>query len=188
MAAPDPSSRSKPLLAGQTGVGGVLLGQPGARRQLVLYEDPSCPFCRRFERRVGGMLPREIAAGAITVDYRIRCFLGPESVRASGALAAAAVAGAFDKLLGQLYANQPPEHSGGFTAEQLVALGERAGVTDRHFMESVRSGAYESFAEEREDRFAREDPDGTPGLWVDGVHVQGETLYDAAALEDLLRA
>ena len=79
-----------PSPAGHTQAGGVLVGSTGARKQMVLYEDPQCPYCRRFERRSGDMVRREVAAGAVCVEYRMRCFLGPESVRAGNALALAA--------------------------------------------------------------------------------------------------
>jgi len=155
---------------------------------VVDYEDPSCPYCRRFEKRVGDLLRRQVAAGAISVEYRIRCFLGPESVRASAALAAAASVRSFDPLLAQVFANQPPEHSGGFTTDDLIGLGDAAGIADPSYADAVRSGALEAFALEREARFAIDDPDGTPGVWVNGAHVRGDILYDAIAFSELLHA
>src|ERR1700749_5083719 len=114
--------------SGHTPEGGVLVGSQGARRRLVLFEDPQCPYCREFEEASGDLLRREVAAGAVAVDYRIRSFLGVESVRAANALAAAAGAGRFDELRRELFAEQPPEHSGGFSTEVLVELGTRVGL------------------------------------------------------------
>jgi hypothetical protein len=51
---------------------------------------PPDPYCRRFEQRSGDLLGREMAAGAVSVEYRMRSFLGEESVRANNALALAA--------------------------------------------------------------------------------------------------
>src|ERR1700748_104357 len=96
---------------GHTSEGGVLVGRAGARRRLVVFEDPQCPYCREFEDRSGDLLRREVAAGAVAVEYRIRSFLGNESVRAANALAVAAGAGRFDGLRAEMFANQPPEHS-----------------------------------------------------------------------------
>ena len=76
--------------SGHTPEGGVLVGSEGARRRLVVFEDPQCPYCREFEDVSGDLLRREVAAGAVAVEYRIRSFLGEESVRAANALAAAA--------------------------------------------------------------------------------------------------
>ena len=75
---------------GHTPEGGVLVGSDNARRRLVLFEDPQCPYCREFEEVSGDLLRREVAAGAVAIEYRMRCFLGVESVRADNALALAA--------------------------------------------------------------------------------------------------
>src|ERR1700749_1360491 len=122
---------------GHTPQGGVLVGSEGARRRLVVYEDPQCPYCRQFEERSGDLLRREVAAGAVAVEYRIRSFLGNESVRAANALAVAAGAGRFDELRREIFANQPPEHSGGFTTEDLLDLGSRVGLNTADYVAGV---------------------------------------------------
>jgi hypothetical protein len=77
--------KKSPRPAGHTPDGGVVVGSDNARRRLVVFEDPQCPNCRQFEDVSGDLLRREVAAGAVAVEYRIRCFLGPESVRAANA-------------------------------------------------------------------------------------------------------
>ena len=54
----------------------LLLGSDNARRRLVIFEDPQCPYCQQFEEVSGDVLRREVAAGAVAVEYRRRCFLG----------------------------------------------------------------------------------------------------------------
>ena len=85
----------------------MLLGSDHARRRLLVFEDPQCPFCRQFEEVSGDLLRREVAAGAVAVEYRIRCFLGPGSVRAANALALAAEVGRFDQLRREMFGAQP---------------------------------------------------------------------------------
>ena len=167
---------------------GVRIGSDGARRRLVVYEDPQCPYCRRFERRSGDLLSREVAAGAVSVEYRMRSFLGDESVRANNALALAAEEGRFDQLRRELFAAQPPEHSGGFTPDDLVALGERAGLTSSSYVDGVREGRYEQWVRRTDELLQDEDPDGTPQATLDGEPVDPEVLYDAEALGRLIRA
>ena len=133
---------------GHTPDGGVLVGSDDARRRLVVFEDPQCPYCREFENESGDMLRREIAADAVAVEYRIRSFLGDESVRAANALAVAAGAGRFDELRREVFANQPPEHSGGFTAEDLLDLGSRVGLTGTDYVAGVQEGRYETWVRE----------------------------------------
>ena len=91
------SSGTIAVPSGHTPEGGVLVGADNARRRLILFEDPQCPYCRRFEQVSGDLLDRE-SAGAVAVEYRMRCFLGIESVRADNALALAAEDGKFDEL------------------------------------------------------------------------------------------
>src|ERR1700733_4816788 len=135
---------------GHTPEGGVLVGSEGARRRMVVFEDPQCPYCREFEDVSGDLLRREIAAGAVAVEYRIRSFLGVESVRAANALAAAAGVGGFDELRREMFANQPPEHSGGFTTEDLLDLGRRVDITSAEYVAAVREDRYESWVRESE--------------------------------------
>ena len=173
---------------GHTPEGGVRVGSDGARRRLVVFEDPQCPYCREFEAGAGDMLRREIAAGAVAVEYRIRSFLGDESVRAANALAVAAGVGKFDELRRETFANQPPEHSGGFTTEDLLDLGSRVGLTSRDYVAGVQEARYESWVREIDGVFQQQDPQGTPFALLDGRPIDSESLYNPDDLEALIRA
>jgi predicted DsbA family dithiol-disulfide isomerase len=173
---------------GHTPEGGVLVGSKGARRRLMVFEDPQCPYCREFEERSGDLLRREVAAGAVAVEYRIRSFLGDESVRAANALAVAAGAGRFDELRREIFANQPPERSGGFTTEDLLDLGSRVGLTSADYVAGVRDGRYERWVREIDEAFEEQDPRGTPFAVLDGRPIDSDRLYDPDALGALIRA
>ena len=172
---------------GHTPEGGVVVGSDGARTRLIVFEDPQCPYCREFEDASGDLLRREVAAGAVAVEYRIRSFLGDESVRAANALAAAAGAGRFDELRRELFAEQPPEHSGGFATEVLVELGSRVGLTGSEYVAAVRQGRYERWVREIDEVFQEQDAQGTPFALLDGRPVDSETLYDPDRLGTLIR-
>jgi hypothetical protein len=165
----------------------VLVGSDNARRRLVLFEDPQCPYCRQFEEVSGDLLRREVAAGAVAVEYRMRCFLGVESVRADNALALAGEAGRFDQLRRELFANQPPENSGGFASAELIKLGRRCGLTGDDYERGVRDGRWEAWVLEAERAFQDQDPQGTPAAFLDGRPVESQVLYDPAALGELIR-
>ncbi|HEX4282515.1 MAG TPA: thioredoxin domain-containing protein [Solirubrobacteraceae bacterium] len=173
---------------GHTLEGGVLVGSDRARRRLVVFEDPQCPYCREFEERSGDLLRREVAAGAVAVEYRIRSFLGDESVRAANALALAAGAGRFDELRREMFANQPPEQSGGYTTGDLLELGGRVGLTSPDYVAGVREGRYETWVREVDGVFEEQDPRGTPFALLDGRPIESESLYDPDALGALIRA
>jgi hypothetical protein len=172
---------------GHTPDGGVLVGTENARRRLVLFEDPQCPYCRRFEEVSGDLIRREVAAGAVAVEYRMRCFLGIESVRADNALALAAEAGHFDQLRGELFANQPPEQTGGFTVADLLSLGEQVGLTGPDYVNGTREGRYEKWVVAIEKVFEEQDPRGTPAAILDGHRVETEILYEPEKLGALVR-
>jgi hypothetical protein len=173
---------------GHTRDGGVLLGNGDAPKGLVLFEDPQCPYCRQFEAVNGALVTATIKGGELAVEYRMRCFLGPESVRADNALALATEAGRFDELRHELFAHQPEEGTGGFTIDDLLDLGEYVGLTDRSFIWGVREARYEQWVLAREARFASEDPQGTPAAWLNGRPIDSDVLFSPPAFERLLRA
>lgn len=182
------SGAAEPAPSGHTAEGGVLVGSEGARRRLVVFEDLQCPYCREFEEISGDLLRREVAAGAVAVEYRIRSFLGPESVRAANALAAAAEAGHFDQLRRELFAVQPAENSGGFTIEDLLASGRRAGLTGHEYAMAVREGRYEQWVLRHERVFREQDPTGTPAALLDGEPLDSRALLNPDALGAAIRS
>ena len=176
-----------PTPSGHTPEGGVLVGSDGARRRLVVFEDLQCPYCREFEEISGDLLRREAAAGAVAIEYRIRSFLGPESVRAANALAAAAEAGQFDQLRRELFAAQPAENSGGYTTEELLERGRHAGINSHDYTTAVREGRYEQWVLQHERLFREQDPTGTPAALLDGRLLDSQTLLDPDALGSAIR-
>ena len=95
--------------------------------------------------------------------------------------------GGFDELRRAMFANQPPEHSGGFTTEDLLELGSGVGLTTPGYVTAVREGRYASWVREIDAVFEEQDPDGTPSGVLDGVRVNAETLYDPEDLGALIR-
>ena len=168
------------------------MGSEGARRRSVVYEDPQCPYCREFEDVSGDLLRREVAAGAVAVEYRIRSFLGNESVRAANALAAAAEAGRFDagrfdELRREMFAHQSSEAQWWFHARGLASdrSGCRSGCPRVHT--AVRQGRYESWVREIDAVFEGQDSDDTPYAVLDGQPMARQALYEAEALGALIR-
>jgi hypothetical protein len=180
------SSSGLAVPGGHTPDGGVLVGSDGAHRRLVLFEDPQCPYCREFEIVSGDLLRREVSAGAAAIEYRMRCFLGDESVRADNALALAAESGRFDDLRREMFANQPAEHSGGFTPTDLIELGHRFGLS-ADYESGVREGRYEEWVIETDRTFQSQNPQGTPMGLLDGQTIDPDLLFEPNALGELIR-
>ena len=164
---------------GHTSEGGVLVGNRTASRSMILFEDPQCPYCRQFDELNGAVVTAAVDARELIVEYRMRCFLGQESVRADNALALAAEAGRFDELRKALFAAQPPEGTGGFTAEDLVQLGASVGLTGLDFISGVQEARYENWVAERETLYEKEDPQGTPAAWLNGSPINSRVLFDS---------
>lgn len=173
--------------SGHTPEGGVLRGTADAAQSMVLFEDPQCPYCRQFEERNGPLVTAAVDAGALAVEYRMRCFLGPESVRADNALALAAEAGRFDELRQALFAAQPPEGTGGFTIDDLLRLGAEVGLAGPDFVSGVHSARYAEWVVRREAAYQAQDPQGTPAAWLDGSPLDSNVLFDQAAFARTLR-
>lgn len=180
------SSDREAAPSGHTPDGGVLVGDPGASRRLLLFEDPQCPYCRQFEELNGDLITAGIAAGKLSVEYRMRSFLGPESVRGDNALALAE-AGRFDDLRRLLFASQPPEGTGGFTTEDLLRLGASSGLTDPDFVSGVSDARFAKWVVQQEAIYQSQDPQGTPAAWINGQPIDSDVLFDKASLEQRLR-
>ncbi len=165
----------------------MLLGGEAAPRRMVLFEDPQCPYCRQFEEISGETLRSSRASGAVAIEYRMRCFLGIESVRADNALALAAEANRFDELRTEIFAAQPAEGTGGFTTADLLGHGRRAGLTSPDYVSGVKEGRYEAWVLNAELAFQEQDPQGTPAAWLDGRQVDPRVLNSPSALAALLQ-
>ncbi|HEU5481346.1 MAG TPA: MauE/DoxX family redox-associated membrane protein, partial [Candidatus Tumulicola sp.] len=61
---------------GATGSGGIVVGSAAAPIKLIAYEDPQCPVCKDFEQVNGPTLHAAINAGKVSVEYRVRSFIG----------------------------------------------------------------------------------------------------------------
>lgn len=122
------------------------------------------------------------------VEYRMRSFFGPESVRAVAALGASHEAGKFEVLRAALFARQPAEHSGGLTVEDLIALGASVGIADPAYIDAVRDQLYAPWARTIDDCAGRDANTPAPELLLDGRGLEPSVLFDpqrlAAALAD----
>jgi protein-disulfide isomerase/uncharacterized membrane protein YphA (DoxX/SURF4 family) len=179
--APTPSVAAA-VPTGVTARGGVLVGAASAPKHLVVFEDPQCPVCEQFERISGPTLQQAVAARAVQVEYRMRSFLGPESVRAVAALGAAAQLGRFEPLREQLFAHQPPERTGGYTVRDLLALGAAAGLTEPAYTRAVTQQTFAGWARSIDEQASKDGNVGTPELRLDGTALDPQTVFNPAGL------
>jgi protein-disulfide isomerase len=152
------------------------------------YIDFLCPFCRQFEERSGPTLERLAAEGAMSLIYHPLGFLDGLSTtryssRAASASGCASDAGRFLPYLHVLYDNQPPEGGPGLSDEELVMLGDAAGIDDAQFAACVMTHAHLPWVAYVTERALARGVSGTPSTFVEGVPVPANAQTILAAIE-----
>lgn len=114
--------------------GVIELGRPTARHTVEVYEDALCPACQQFEATDGPKMAQGLGAGKIKVRYHMVNLLDRRSNPAGystlggNAIMCAAEHGGFPSVHASLYDAQPDEGAAGYTASQLVGLGQAVGA------------------------------------------------------------
>lgn len=147
---------------------GVAVGEASAPVTIDYWFDFQCPFCGQFEAENGPVLEELVADGTAQVVYHPAAFLGDESDRASNAFGCAIDAGRPVEYLTELFANQPPERSGGYTTDDLLAAGGAVGLDDAVFESCVRDGTYADWGRHVLDAFRDEGLEATPSVLLNG--------------------
>jgi protein-disulfide isomerase len=156
--------------------GGVVIGDESAPVAVDLWIDFQCPFCRAFEEDAGSTLQQLAADGDAMLVYHPLSFLGEESERAANAFGCAADAGRAGEYLTVLFENQPPEGSGGFTTEDLVAFGGDAGITGSDFEQCVEDVTYADWVANVATSQREAGVSATPTVFVDGEMLPADQL------------
>ncbi|MCM3887603.1 thioredoxin domain-containing protein, partial [Frankia sp. R82] len=173
---------SKPVVLPAPATGsyhGIVVGKADAPVTVDMYEDFQCPACEALEKQTGPTIRSLLDDGKIKIDYHMMSFLGPESVRAANAAAAAANEGRFRELHDVLYANQPEEKTGGFTNPTLLALGAKAGLTSQVFKDAVNSGTYDGYVHQVDQDASKAGINSTPTVIIGGKQLTGDQLTPA---------
>src|SRR5256714_9278797 len=106
---------------------GDTLGKPTAPATVIVYEDPQCPFCRRWNAETLPTVLRDfVRTGRIKLVYRGVVIIGPNSVQGLRAIYAAANQNKLWNLVDALYARQGAENSGWITGTVILAAAREA--------------------------------------------------------------
>jgi protein-disulfide isomerase len=106
------ASESRAMLAGIPQKGAVL-GNPNAPVTLVEFADPQCPFCKQYTlNSMPKVVQDHVRTGKVKMELRLMSFIGPDSVKATQALEAAALQNKLWNATDVLYYNQGSENTG----------------------------------------------------------------------------
>jgi protein-disulfide isomerase len=165
------------LPATATGIdNGIVVGKANAPVKVDFYEDFQCPICGELESQSGATINQLIDSGKVQATYHMMAFLGPESVRAANAAAAAAQAGKFKAYHDTLYANQPPENTGGFQNKTLISLASKVGISSTTFTNAVNDSTYTGYASKVTDDASKRGVTATPTVFLNGKQIPNASL------------
>jgi protein-disulfide isomerase len=108
---------------------GIYLGKADAPVRLVEFADLQCPICREYTLQSLPQLVQDyVRTGKVRMEFRNLSFLGPDSITAGRAAAAAAQQNKLWNFADVLYYNQGEENSGYVTPEFIDRINKAAGV------------------------------------------------------------
>ena len=172
--------------AGATDDFGLLVGEPDAPKQVVVYEDFLCPFCGQLEATVNDRIDAAVEAGELNVEYRPLGFLArtsdysPEAANAFAVVLDAAgpeVAKTYHDLL---FENQPSERGPFPGDDDLVDLAVEAGATEADVRPGIEDMAFEGWVDAANDAADDAGVRATPTVFVDGQQVEAQTIPEIA--------
>jgi protein-disulfide isomerase len=108
---------------------GIYLGKADAPVRLVEFADLQCPICREYSLQSLPQLVQDyVRTGKVRMEFRNLSFLGPDSITAGRAAAAAAQQNKLWNFADVLYYNQGEENSGYVTQDFVDRINKAAGV------------------------------------------------------------
>ncbi|MGW0908758.1 DsbA family protein [Streptomyces sp. NPDC002853] len=172
----------RPLMipANSEGRDGTLIayGDSDARTTIKVYEDPRCPYCAEFERKLGPALDEMADSGKVRVEVQLAAFLD-KSLGGQGSKTSIAALGAalnessatYRSFHDALFAHQPEDEGDdefGSTASLLEIAGKVPGLRTPSFNKAVKEKTYAAWADKVADAFYESDVTGTPTVTANG--------------------
>jgi protein-disulfide isomerase len=117
------SAGDAPALLGGIPQKGFTLGSAKAPLTLVEFNDMQCPICRDYTSAVFPTLVKKyVRTGKLRMEMRLQSFIGPDSVTAGKAVAAAAQQNRAWTFADIFYDNQGQENSGYVTPDFVQSI------------------------------------------------------------------
>jgi protein-disulfide isomerase len=123
---------------------GIYLGRSDAPVRLVEFADLQCPICREYALQALPQLVQDyVRTGKVRMEFRNLSFLGPDSIAAGRAAAAAAQQDKLWNFTDVVYYNQGDENSGYVTQSFVDRVNKAAGVDSAQANAFAKSAASE---------------------------------------------
>ena len=108
---------------------GITLGNPQAKVTLYEFADLQCPFCREYTLSIFPQLvAKYVKPGKVKMVFRNLTFIGPDSVTAARAAAAAGAQNKLWDFVDLFYHNQETENTGYVTQKFIDKIATAVGV------------------------------------------------------------
>ncbi|HEY8646518.1 MAG TPA: thioredoxin domain-containing protein [Gaiellaceae bacterium] len=157
----------KEVLAGIPQYGDTL-GKAGAPVTLIVYEDPQCPFCRRWNvETLPTVVSEFVRTGKIKLVYRGVVIVGPDSVRGLRAIYAAGKQNKLWNLADALYAHQGVENSGWITNGVILAAASEAGANGQAILAGMGARAVNAALVKAQKQATADQLRGTPTFMIE---------------------
>jgi protein-disulfide isomerase len=102
---------------------GTALGLPDFAVRIVEFAYLQCPYCREYAVQALPSLVRDyVRTGKVNMEFENLSFIGPDSVQAGHAAAAAALQNKLWNFVDLMYLNQGTENTGYVTSSYVRAL------------------------------------------------------------------
>jgi protein-disulfide isomerase len=147
---------------------GLTLGNPKAPVTIVEFNDMQCPVCRDYQSAVfPELVQRYVRTGKVRMEMRLQSFIGPDSVTAGKAVAAAAKQNLAWTFAEAFYANQGQENSGYVTPDFVKSIASAtAGLSHSKLVTDASSPTAAQTLSEGKKAFDARSLTGTPSFLI----------------------
>jgi protein-disulfide isomerase len=156
----------------------TVLGKPSAPVKLFEYGDLQCPVCKEYSEKIlPKIIENQVKKGEVSITYRDFIIIGPQSIPAGEAAAAAGAQGKGWSFIETWYRNQGEENSGYATDEFIESMAKYVGVPDfAKWKEEWSSKKYKKQVEKTTQQAEKIGFTGTPSFSIEGPHSKGLEL------------